>query len=128
MLQCERETFLEMGYENKEDLYDKGYSTRVNYRHNVAKNLNHDYYYTTYKIIINTKHIYDFMIEDEKERAYIENVFNQLIKQKIIESKQGQLKLLSCDYKQTYIDAFIDTNKDRGLRYKYKELQKLEEK
>ena len=68
LLQCERETFLEMGYENKEDLYDKGYSTRMNYRHNVAKNLNNDYYYTTYKIIINTKHIYNFMIEDEKEK------------------------------------------------------------
>ena len=128
LLQCERETFLEMGYENKQDLYDKGYSTRMTYRHNVAKNLNHDYYYTTYKIIINTKHIYDFMIEDEEEKKYIESVFNQLIKQKIIESKQGYLKLVSYDYKQTYIDAFIDINKDKGLRYKYKELKKLEEK
>ena len=128
LLQCERETFLEMGYENKEDLYDKGYSARMNYRHNVAKNLNNDYYYTTYKIIINTKHIYNFMIEDEKEKLYIEKVYNQLIKRKIIESKQGKLKLLSDDYKQIYIDAFIDTNKDKGLRYKYKELKKLEEK
>lgn len=128
LLQCERETFLEMGYNNKKDLYDNGYSTRMNFRHNVAKKLNHDYYYTTYKIIINTKHIYNFMIDDEKEREYIENVFNQLIKQKIIESKQGQLNLLSYDYKKSYIDTFIDISKDKGFRYKYKELQKLEEK
>ena len=128
LLRCERETFLEMGYTSEEDLYDKGYSVRMSYKHKVAKNLNHDYYYTTYKIIINTKHIYDFMIEDEEERHYIESVFNQLIKQKIIESKQGQLKLLSYDYKKIYVDAFVNTSKDLGLRYKYKELRKLEEK
>ena len=128
LLQCERETFLEMGYKSKEDLYNEGYSARMNYRHQVAKKINHDYYYTTYKIVINTKHIYDFMIEDEEEKKYIENVFNQLIKQKIIESKQGYLKLLPYDHKQTYIDAFIDINNDKGLRYKYKELQRLEGK
>lgn len=127
LLICERETYLSMGYNSEDELNDKGYLVRMNYRHNVAKNLHHDYYYTTYKIVINTKHIYEFMIEDEKEKEYIEIVFNQLIKQKIIESKQGQLKLLSCDYKQTYTDALIDINNDSGLRYKYKELKKLEE-
>lgn len=125
---CKRETHLDMGYQTEGDLNDKGYYTRMQFRHQVAKNINHDYYYTTYKIIINTKHINNFVINDYEEKQQIENTFNQLIKQKIIESKQGQLKLLSYDYKKIYIDAFVNTSKDLGLRYKYKELRKLEEK
>ena len=80
-----------------------------------------------YKLIINTSHILDYTIKDPIERKKVENACNKLVKKKVMSSKQGKLKLLSDEYRQIYVDNFIDSEIDNGFRYKYKELQKLEE-
>ena len=127
-MQCKKETLREMGMESEKDLFNKGMLTRFEFIKRVANNINHDYYYTTYRLILNTKHIYELCITDPIEKSKIEKSCNELVKRKLIDSKQGALKFLSDDYKQIYIDAFVDVNSDMELRYKYKELRKLEEK
>lgn len=127
-MQCKKETLREMGMESETDLFNKGMLARFEFIRRVANNINHDYYYTTYRLILNTKHIYELCVTDPVEKSKIEKSCNELVKRKLIESKQGALKFLSEDYKQVYIEAFVDSTVDMGLRYKYKELRKLEEK
>ena len=127
-MQCKKETLREMGMESETELFNRGMLARFEFIRRVANNVGHDYFYTTYHLILNTKHIYELCITDPIEKAKIEKSCNDLVKRKLIESKQGALKFLSEDYKQVYIDAFVDSTVDMGLRHKYKELRKLEEK
>lgn len=127
-MQCKKETLREMGMESETELFNKGMLARFEFIRRVANNVGHDYFYTTYRLILNTKHIYELCITDPIEKAKIEKSCNYLVKRKLIESKQGALKFLSDDYKQVYIEAFVDSTVDMGLRNKYKELRKLEGK
>lgn len=126
-MQCKKETLREMGMESETELFNRGMLARFEFIRKVANNIGHDYYYTTYHLILNTKHIYELCVTDTIEKAKIEKSCNDLVKRKLIESKQGALKFLSDDYKQVYIEAFVDVNSNMGLKDKYKELRKLEE-
>ena len=69
----------------------------------------------------------EYTIQDPIERRRIEKICNNLVKKKVMSSKQGELKLLSDNHRQVYVDNFIDSEVDNNFRAKYKELQKLEE-
>lgn len=127
ILTCQNEVLTDMGYTRESQVFANGEIAKKIYRDEVAKRLNCDYFHNRYELIINTKHIMEYTIKDPIERKKIEKVCNKLVKKKVMDSKQGKLKLLPDEYRQIYVDNFIDSEVDNGFRYKYKELQKLEE-
>ena len=127
ILTCQNEVLNDMGYTKESQIFADGEIVKKKYRDEVARRLNCDYFHNRYKLIINTNHILDYTIKDPIERKKVENACNKLVKKKVMSSKQGKLKLLSDEYRQIYVDNFIDSEIDNGFRYKYKELQKLEE-
>lgn len=127
ILTCQNEVLNDMGYTKESQIFADGEIVKKKYRDEVARRLNCDYFHNRYKLIINTNHILDYTIKDPVERKKVENACNKLVKKKVMSSKQGKLKLLSDEYRQIYVDNFIDSEIDNGFRYKYKELQKLEE-
>lgn len=128
ILTCQNEVLNDMGYTKESQIFADGEIVKKRYRDEVAKRLNCDYFHNRYKLIINTNHILDYTIKDPIERKKVEKACNKLVKKKVMSSKQGKLKLLSDEYRQLYVDNFIDSDVDNNFRYKYKELQKLEEK
>lgn len=128
ILTCQNEVLNDMGYTKESQIFADGEIIKKKYRDEVAKRLNCDYFHNRYKLIINTKHILDYTIKDPVERKRVERACNKLVKKKVMSSKQGELKLLSEEYRQIYVDNFIDSEVDNNFRAKYKELQKLEEK
>lgn len=127
ILTCQNEVLTDMGYTKESQIFADGDIAKKRYRDEVAKRLNCDYFHNRYKLIINTNHILEYTIKDQIERKKVEKACNKLVKKKVMESKQGKLKLLSDEYRQLYIDNFIDSSVDNNFRAKYKELQKLEE-
>lgn len=121
-MQCKKETLKELGFKKESELFKLPNSMRLKYISMVSNKINHDYYYYNYRLILNTKHIKEYVIKDEEQKKRIERSCNNLIKKKIISSNQGELKTLSKNYKQTYVDALIDIDNDLGLRYKYKNM------
>ena len=124
---CKNEVLKDMGFTKESQLFAKGQDIKKKYRDEVASRLGGHYYHNRYELIINTKHIMEYTIQDPIERRRIEKICNNLVKKKVMSSKQGELKLLSDNHRQIYVDNFIDSEIDNGFRYKYKELQKLEE-
>lgn len=122
--EAEYDTMHEMGFEKEKDLKRKGLPTINKYRGLTAKKLNHDYYYYKYKLILNTKYIQNYAIQDIKERNKINKACNNLVKSKILSSNQGNLKQVSFDDRIKYIDAFIDIDRDYGFRNKYDEIKR----
>lgn len=127
-MQCKKEVLMDMNLERESEVFARGEFERYNYIKEVARRVNHDYYFYNYKLVLNTKHIYQYAIQDVSEKRRIEKICNQLVKKKIITSKQGELKTLSDGYKEIYVNSFIDTENDIKLRYQYKELQKIDKK
>lgn len=127
ILTCQNEVLSDMGYKKESQIFADGDVVKRQYRDEVARRLNCDYYHNRYELIINTKHIMDYTIKDPIERKRVKKICNTLVKKKVISSKQGKLKLLSDEYRQIYVDNFIDSEVDNNFRAKYKELQKLEE-
>lgn len=123
---CKNEVLKEMGFTKESQVFASGNYIKKRYRDKVSMKLGHDYYYTRYELIINTKHIMEYTIQDPIEKRKIEKICNQLVKKKIMSSKQGELKLLSDNYRKIYVDNFIDIEVDNNFREKYKELRKLE--
>lgn len=126
-LECKNEVLKDMGCTKETQIFARGELVKKQYRDEVARRLGGDYYHNRYELIINTKHIDEHTIQNEAERKKIESICNKLVKNKLMNSKQGKLKTLSEDYKQIYINTFVDSSIDNRFRYKYKELQKMEE-
>lgn len=123
-LVAQYDTMHELGFEKESDLVKKGLPTINKYRGLTAKKLKHDYYYYKYRLTLNTAYIQNYAIQDIKERNKINKACNNLVKTKILNSNQGNLKQVSCDDRVKYIDAFIDIDNDYGFREKYDEIKR----
>lgn len=121
---AEYDAMHEMGFEKEKDLKKNGLPTINKYRGLTAKKLGHDYYYHKYRLILNTKYIQNYAIQDVKERNKINKACNNLVKTKIINSNQGKLKQVDYNDRIKYIDAFIDVDNDYGFREKYDEIKR----
>lgn len=119
--EAEYDTMHEMGFEKEKDLTKNGLPTINKYRGLTAKKMGHDYYYHKYRLILNTKYIQNYSIQDVKERNRINKACNNLVKTKILNSNQGKLKQVNCGDRIKYIDAFIDIDNDYQFREKYDE-------
>ena len=118
------EALHDMGFVKDSDLSAKGLPTINKYRGLTAKKLGHDYYYYKYRLILSTKYIQNYAIQDVKERNKINKACNNLVKTKIINSNQGKLKQVDYNDRIKYIDTFIDIDNDYGFREKYDEIKR----
>lgn len=118
------EALHDMGLVKDSDLSAKGLPTINKYRGLTAKKLGHDYYYYKYRLILSTKYIQNYAIQDVKERNKINKACNNLVKTKIINSNQGKLKQVDYNDRIKYIDAFIDIDSDYGFKEKYDEIKR----
>lgn len=127
---------LNMLYEDKliekpeEPFVNKQGSYMINkYRELTAMQMKYEYWYPKYILTLNKNYLSRFerfVIRDIKEKCKVNELCNQIVKNKILTSKQGNLKYIDYDDRVKYVDVFIDTNNDYELREIYKEREKEE--
>ena len=99
------------------------------YRELTAIQMGYEYWYPQYILTLNKEYLNRFerfVIRDIKEKCKVNELCNQIVKNKILTSKQGNLKYIDYDDRVKYVDVFIDTNNDYELREIYKEREKEE--
>lgn len=80
----------------------------------VANELNIDYFYYEYEIILNQKGLRELITENYIE---LKKALNKHIQDKTKKSQQGELKLLPNQEKDLYVEYLINTETDYRLRY-----------
>lgn len=97
------------------------------YRELTAMQMRYEYWYPQYILTLNKEYLSRFerfVIRDIKEKCKVNELCNKIVKNKILTSKQGNLKFIEYDDRVKYVDVLIDTNVDFGLRDVYKEREK----
>lgn len=97
------------------------------YRELTAMQMGYEYWYPQYILTLNKNYLSRFerfVIRDAKEKCKVNEICNQIVKDKILTSKQGNLKFIEYEDRVKYVDVLIDTKVDFGLRDVYKEREK----
>lgn len=81
----------------------------------IARELDIDYFYYDYEIILNKIGIKEYVIDDFES---LKKGLNKHIQQKLKKSKKGELKLLEQMEKDKYVEYLIDIENDFNLRRK----------
>lgn len=123
-LEAQKRVLDKLNRETEEELRKGGYLMIHKYKTMTAKELGYDYYFYEYKLILNTEYINNYAIKDIQEKIKINKICNNLVKKKILNSKQGNLSLIDDEYKTRYTDYLVDISGDFGLRDIYKETRK----
>lgn len=110
LLEIKRKVLNELGLEKESDIT---YSNRSNFRDLIAKEYEAEYFYYKYNIVLNKKYL---TLSADCDIINLKKSFNKYIQEKVGKSKQGNLKLLSKEEKDVYIEYCIDTSKDYKLR------------
>lgn len=109
------------------EVQKQGKRTISLYREITARKLGYEYWYPLYVLTLNKKYLNRFemfVIRDVEEKYKINTICNKIVKDKLLASNQGNLKLINKEDRITYINTFIDSNVDVGLRDIYKERKK----
>lgn len=110
LLEIKRKVLSELGLEKESDIT---YANRSHFRDLIAKEYDAEYFYYKYNIVLNKK---DLTLNPNCDIINLKKSFNKYIQEKVGKSKQGNLKLLSKEEKDVYIEYCIDTSKDYKLR------------
>ena len=112
----------------EEPFVNKQGSYMINrYRELTAMQMKYEYWYPKYILTLNKNYLSRFerfVIRDVKEKCKVNELCNKIVKNKILTSKQGNLKFIEYEDRVKYVDVLIDTNVDFGLRDVYKEREK----
>lgn len=110
LLEAERQSLKRLGYQKESDI---GYYDITEYKDIIAEILGISYFYYKYEIILNHIGLKEYINSDYKELG---KSFNKYIQNKIKQSKQGKLKLLTDEEKMLYTWYCIDIEQTVNLK------------
>lgn len=130
LLEMERETIEEMGFNSKRDVaINNMWRMFTNIMTSKVNKIGIAYYYKSYKIIFNEKHINDELIDkyllNKTEKINVEEELNKDITDKIKENSLNRHlkatdKLNNCDIKDSEVDKYERRSKTEYIQDSYK--------
>ena len=89
------------------------YSQQLEAKKLVAKELDIDYFYQDYEIILNKVGLNELYMENLSE---LQDSFNKYIQAKTLNSRTKGMRLLTKDETKIYVDALVNIDNDMKLR------------